>query len=71
MIALPSRVPDYTTNFTTHEVATVPELRWWSGMSRRQWRRMTEVVIPKVMALFELGRWSWSIMPKLGVRQGL
>ena len=38
MIALPSRVPSYTTNFTTPEVATMPKLGQWSWMLWGQWR---------------------------------
>ena len=63
MTALPSRVPGYTTNLTTPEVAVVLELRRWSEMLRRQWRR-----IPEVATVPELGRWSWSIMLELGVK---
>ena len=28
---------------------------------------MLEVVMPEVVVVPELGRWSWSMMPKLGV----
>ena len=45
MIALPRRVPSYTTNLTTPEATAMPELWQWSGMLRRQWRRMPEVVV--------------------------
>ena len=53
----------YTTNLKTPDVAAVPELGRWSGMPRRQWRRM-----PEVVAIPELGQLSWSIMPELGVK---
>ena len=29
---------------------------------------MPEVVMPEVVGVPELGRWSWSMMPKLGFR---
>ena len=41
MTVLLSRVPDYTTNLTTLEVAVVLELR--------QWSRMPEVVMPEIV----------------------
>ena len=63
MIALLSRVLDYTINLTTPEATVVPELGRWNGMSLRQWRKM-----PKVVVVPELGRWSWSRTTELGVR---
>ena len=68
MNALPSRVPGYTTNLTTPEVAAMPKLGWWSGMPRRQWRRMRKVV---VVVVLKLGWWSgmpwrqWRRMPEV------
>ena len=56
MTALPSRVPNYTTNLTTPKIVIVPELGRWSGMSLRQWRRMLEVVMPKVVVVSKLGQ---------------
>ena len=50
MIASPSKVPSYTTKLTTLEVATMPELLWWS---RVPWRHGKS--IPKIMIVPDLG----------------
>ena len=67
MTVLLSRVPGYTTNLTALEVTSVLELGWWSGVPQRQWWRMPEIVMLKVVAMLKLGGWSWSIMLELGV----
>ena len=43
MTALLSSVLGYTTNLTTLEVTTMPELGRWSWIPRRQGRSMPEV----------------------------
>ena len=50
MIALPSRVLDYTTKLTAPEVATLPELWRWSWVPWKYGRSM-----PGILTLPDLG----------------
>ena len=51
MAALSSRVPCYTIKLIALEVATIPELWWWSRVSWRHGRSMPEILTLGVLMM--------------------